>query len=422
MYAFRKPFSVSKYDDLALWPEGYKVVLVNSQLLGYILSKFLGIKFIAELTPQRRIAGIILLITIAQAALLAFGLVPPPYSFVCLFVNGLPLGMVFGMVLAFLEGRRVTELLTAGLCASFILADGAAKSLGAYLLQWHVPDVWMPFTAGMIALVPMAFFVWMLAQIPPPSPVDVAQRSARTPMDARQRWAFFRTYAAGLTARLVMFMLITVLRSIRADYAAEIWSGLLGKEVKTPPQVFTSSEMIVALIVILINGLCFLIRDSRTAFVVALVIGGCGTAMIVASVAGLHYGYLGAFAFMVLVGIGLYLPYVAVHTTIFERLIALTRDRGNLGYLMYLADSVGYLGYIVFMMTARFLDAKTNFLRLFEIASVCMAVVAFAGIVFSGVYFRNLGVRNCADDAMDRSLTATRLVSPTTAIVSAKGE
>jgi hypothetical protein len=50
---------------------------------------------------------------------------------------------------------------------------------------------------------------------------------------------------------------------------------------------------------------------------------------------------------MVLVGAGLYLPYVAVHTTVFERLIALTRDRGNLGFLMYLVDSIGYMAYVV---------------------------------------------------------------------------
>ena len=48
---------------------------------------------------------------------------------------------------------------------------------------------------------------------------------------------------------------------------------------------------------------------------------------------------------LLLVGLGLYLPYVAFHTTIFERLIALTRERANVGFLMYLADSLGYFAY-----------------------------------------------------------------------------
>jgi hypothetical protein len=411
MYAFRKPFAVSKYEGAALWGMDYKTVLVTAQVMGYTLSKFFGIKVIAELTPQRRIAGIVLLIAIAEAALLVFGLVPAPYNFVCLFVNGLPLGMVFGMVLAFLEGRRVTELLTAGLCASFILADGVSKSLGAYLLAWQVPEAWMPCVAGSIAVFPMALFVWMLAKVPPPTPADVAQRAARVPMDSRQRWRFFRTYAPGLMALLLMYMLITVLRSIRSDFAAEIWSGLLGTKVKTPPAVFTSSEMVVALTVMLANGLCFLIKDSRRAFFVGLSIGGFGTALVAASVAGLHYGLLDGFAFLVLVGIGLYLPYVAIHTTIFERLIAMTRDRGNLGYLMYLADAFGYLGYPIFMMVQRRFDPQPDFLRLFAVTCTCMAVAALACILFAGVYFRNLGIRPAGDRPVD-VLSAVSSVSP----------
>ena len=38
--------------------------------------------------------------------------------------------MVFGLVLGFLEGRRMNECMAAGLCASFILADGFTKSVG----------------------------------------------------------------------------------------------------------------------------------------------------------------------------------------------------------------------------------------------------------------------------------------------------
>ncbi len=307
------------------------------------------------------------------------------------------------MVLAFLEGRRVTEMLTAGLCASFILADGAAKSLGAYLLNWHVPEVWMPCIAGLIALVPMAVFVWMLAKVRPPSAADVAQRSPRAPMDARQRWTFFRAHALGLIALMVMFMLITVLRSIRSDYAAEIWSGLLGE--KTPPENFTTSEMVVALMVMVGNGLCFLIKDNGRAFFAGLAIGGFGTALVVAAVAGLHFGLLNGFAFMVLVGIGLYLPYVAIHTTIFERLIAMTRDRGNLGYLMYLADSFGYLGYGVFMLFGKPLFGRSNIDNLFALnffSGTClvMALVSLACIVSAAVYFRNVGASHVGNASL----------------------
>jgi len=418
MYFFRKPFAASKYGDVALHGIDYKTVLVTAQAIGYTLSKFLGIKIIAEINPQRRIAGIVVLISIAETALLGFALTPPPYNSVFLFVNGLPLGMVFGMVLGFLEGRRVTELLSAGLCASFIVADGAAKSLGAYLLKWHVPDYWMPCIAGLIAVVPMAVFVWMLSQIPAPSQSDVAQRSERVPMDGRQRWRFFRAYAPGLTALVLMYVLITVLRSMRSDYAAEIWSGLLGEKVATPPEVYTSSETVVAFMVMLANGLCFLIKDSRKAFYAALSISGSGTAIILASVALLHYGFLSAFAFMVLVGIGLYLPYVAVQTTIFERLIAMTRDRGNLGYLVYLADSFGYLGFVV-MMLSRPLIGRIDVMNLFSAACLTMAIVSLACIIVAAGFFRKVGARTIGDAAINLPTDSPSVV-PVTAISTAE--
>jgi len=100
---------------------------------------------------------------------------------------------------------------------------------------------------------------------------------------------------------------------------------------------------------------------------------------------------------MVLTGIGLYLPYVAIHTTIFERLIAITRDRGNLGYLMYLADAFGYLGYPIFMFLIRFVVAKPDFLRLFCTTSLCMGLASLACILVAGLYFRGLQPRAASE-------------------------
>src|SRR6185369_15594478 len=134
MYAFRKPFTVGRYDEPSLAGIPSLAVLVMAQTLGYTVSKFLGIKIIAEMTPGRRIAWLLSLIAFAELALLFFGMSAAPWNAIFLFLNGLPLGMVFGLVLGFLEGRRHTEALTAGLCTSFILADGVTKSVGSYLL------------------------------------------------------------------------------------------------------------------------------------------------------------------------------------------------------------------------------------------------------------------------------------------------
>ena len=117
MYAFRKPFTAATYDDQVWLGIGFKTILVASQVTGYTLSKFLGIKVVSEMPAKYRAISILGLIAVAEVALFLFAVTPVPWNFVWLFVNGLPLGMVFGLVLGFLEGRRVTESLSAGLCA-----------------------------------------------------------------------------------------------------------------------------------------------------------------------------------------------------------------------------------------------------------------------------------------------------------------
>lgn len=135
MYAFRKPFTAATYSETSLFGIGFKTILVIAQVFGYMLSKFMGIKIIAEMPAGRRASTLVLLIGLAEIALILFGVIPRPWNSTCLFINGLALGLVYGLVMGFLEGRRVTEALIAGLCASFILADGVTKSTGALILQ-----------------------------------------------------------------------------------------------------------------------------------------------------------------------------------------------------------------------------------------------------------------------------------------------
>src|SRR5262249_46587369 len=72
MYAFRKPFTAAGYQDTVLWGLSFKTVLVTAQVLGYTLSKFLGIKVVAEVRAERRVALLIGLVVAAEAALFLF--------------------------------------------------------------------------------------------------------------------------------------------------------------------------------------------------------------------------------------------------------------------------------------------------------------------------------------------------------------
>lgn len=387
VYAFRKPFTAGMYadTDAPLWGVGYKSMLVISQMLGYATSKFLGIRVVAEVQPHRRVALMLGLIAGAELALLLFGLTPRPWNFFWLFFNGLALGMTFGLVLGFLEGRHHTEALAAGLCISFIMADGVARWTGATLLAQGVVEHWMPFLAALVFAPPLLFFAWMLSRVPAPSTHDVLMRSERAPMGRDDRRAFFWRYAGGLILLSGAYLLITVLRSVRADFAPEIWKGL---GVEAPkPEVFAQTEAVVAISSALLAGSAVLVRDNRKAFFSSVAIAIAGGVLIVASLVGLRWGVLSPFAFVVLNGLGLYLPYTVVHTTVFERLIAMTRDRGNIGYLMYLVDSIGYLGYVAVLMARKLVQPTEDFLTFFVWLSWIVAIGSVALLIPMWRYF-----------------------------------
>jgi hypothetical protein len=92
--------------------------------------------------------------------------------------------------------------------------------------------------------------------------------------------------------------------------------------------------------------------------------------------------------FMVLVGLGLYMPYVAIHTTVLERFIALTREKGNLGYLMALVDSSGYFGYVIVLLVRKFVKFEGNILQFFLVACFIAGTIALLSIGWSGIHYR----------------------------------
>jgi hypothetical protein len=384
MYFFRKPFTAASFQGADVWGLSFKILLVMAQVAGYMMSKFIGIKIIAEMPPHRRAMTMLWMILAAEAALVLFGLVPRPWNAVCLFLNGLPLGMIFGLVQGFLEGRRLTELLMAGLCSSFILADGMTKSVGTWLLLQGVTEDWMPSVAGLMFLIPFGVCVAILARTPPPNDFDVAARNKRYTMDRSERLAFVSRYGLGLIPIVLMYLLVTIVRSIRADFAPEIWKELGNA---TASSIFTRSETIIAFCVLILNGAAVLIVNNYRAFFSSLATCGLGFVLMTAALLTRTTSVDSGFSFMVLIGLGLYLPYVAVHTTLLERMMAMTGERGNAGFLMYVADSVGYLGYVVVMIVRNFRPSTTGVLGLLTMLSWLTIVISIACIATSWIYF-----------------------------------
>lgn len=388
MYAFRKPFAAGTFDgevDLPLvGPIGYKTLFIISQVLGYCCSKFLGIKVISELTPSRRAMGIVAAISIAWAGLLLFAVLPAPWNALALFVNGLPLGMVWGLVFGFLEGRRLSEVLGAGLSVSYIVASGYVKAVGKWLVAQGVDEYWMPFATGAFFAIPMLFFVWMLSNLPPPSAEDEAARSKRAPMDAAARRAFFLEYLPGLLALTGLYILLTAYRDFRDNFAVEIWAAI---GYADEPAILATSENWVALGVLITLAVLMLIKDNRVALAAVHAIMLFGTVLVGASTALWQMGILDPAWWMILVGLGLYMAYVPYGCVLFDRLFAAVGAVGTAGFLIYVTDAFGYAGSVGLLLYKDLGQPDLSWLEFFTGFSYLTSAVCSVLFAISAVYF-----------------------------------
>ncbi len=374
MYAFRKPFTVATFGDVGFWGNelAYKSALVILQVLGYAVSKFWGIKVISEMKQAGRAILLVGLILLAELALVLFALVPPPWNVFLLFFNGLPLGMIWGIVFSYLEGRRTSEILGAGLSASFIVSSGAVKSVGLWLmLNMGVSEFWMPAVTGMLFVLPLLAFAFLLEQIPPPTVEDIALRTERTPMSGAERKALFRRFAPGLVLLIAFYMLLTAYRDVRDNFAAEIWSAL---GFGGAPYIFTISEIPIAVFVLAMMGSTMFIKDNARALQVYfwLVLGGA--LLIGTSTLLFHAHAMNGALWMVLVGLGLYIAYVPFNCILFDRMIAAFRYKSNAGFLIYVADAFGYLCSVAVLLWKDMGQAALTWLEFFGGASYLLAI------------------------------------------------
>ncbi len=386
MYAFRKPFTAATFEGPEMFGLGLKTVLVLSQLLGYTLSKFIGIKVVSEMRSENRAMAIIGLIAIAEVALVGFAFLPLPLKVLMIFLNGLPLGMIFGLVLSYLEGRKQTEALSAVLCASFIIASGVVKSVGSWLMQaQQFSEYSMPMIAGAIFFIPLLVSVWVLQKTPPPDVEDRYLRSERRAMTRDDRRKFLYAFWPGITLLVIVYIALTIARTVRDDFAVEIWRDM---GVSKTPSVFATSETWVAVVATTCLALTILVKDNLTAMRVTIGMMCIAFVLVAISAWSKRQGILSPFVYMVTCGIGLYVPYVAFHTSVFERLIAAARMPSNIGFLMYVADSIGYLGYAVVIVAKTWMKKDVELLPYFQWILLISAALCILCLIAALLYFQ----------------------------------
>lgn len=395
VYALRKPYTAASFEGLTFMGSDYKVAVTTIQILGYVIAKFFGIKIISELKKENRFRFFVGSAILAELALVGFGLLEAPYNVAAMFVNGLSLGCMWGVISSFIEGRKVTDILASLLGVSMVFSSGVAKSFGLFAMnEMQIDQFWMPAVIGGFALPLLVFMGYMLKRLPQPTAEDIALRNERVVLDGKGRVALFRKYAPILTLLFIGNFMLLVLRDIKEDFLVNILDMS-----NQSSWLFARIDTIVTLIILGIFALFAFFRSNIRAllWLMTLVIAGCLTMTYVS----FHYETLDLkpVTWLFIQSLSLYIAYLTFQTIFFDRFIACFRIKGNVGFFIALIDFIGYLGTVTLLSTKEFLNIELEWFALFNhiagfVGATCSVLFIVASILIHRKYMQGLKLKN----------------------------
>lgn len=407
VYAFRRPFTAAAFKDqyFAGTVIELKTAFVVSQIIGYTLAKYAGIKLVSESSRAARAWMLVGLIAAAEAAMILFAVVPPTWKVAAMLFNGAALGMVWGLVWRYLEGRQTSDVLLSGLACSFIIGGGAFQDVGRAvmagdsipMLGINLPnplsargDFWMPAATGLLFAIPFLLALWLLNQVPEPTVEDVAERTEREPMDGTRRREFMRSYLPGILPLVIAYALLTAMRDYRDYYLVDLlrqlgYSHAENKDILTRMQVGLAFGVLVSM------SLLYLIQNNQRALMA--VFGVIAVGFIVVGVATLLHaaGQISGYWWIALVGLGGYMAYVPYNSVLFDRMMASTGFVGTAVFAIFVADSAGYTCSVGVQLGKDLLAGPTSRAQFLQNFSGLVSIVGTVSTLAAAFYFWRRG-------------------------------
>ena len=399
VYALRKPYTAASFEGLTFLGSDYKVAVTTIQILGYVIAKFFRIKIISELKKENRFRFFVGSAVLAEAALVGFGLLDAPYNVAAMFVNGLSLGCMWGVIFSFIEGRKVTDILASLLGVSMVFSSGVAKSFGLFAMnELHVDQFWMPALIGGFALPLLVFMGYMLKRLPQPTAEDIALRNERVTLDGKGRRALFRKYAPILSLIFVGNFMLLMLRDIKEDFLVNIL------DVSNQSSwMFARIDTIVPMIILGIFTLFIFFRSNINAllWMMTLVVAGCLTMTYVSY----HYETLDLkpVVWLFVESLSLYIAYLTFQTVFFDRFIACFRIKGNVGFFIAMIDFIGYMGTVALLSAKELFNIDIEWFALFNhiacaVGAVCTVLFIAVAVLIYKKYNRTFRTKELEND------------------------
>jgi len=243
----------------------------------------------------------------------------------------------------------------------------------------------MPCVTGLVFFVPLLVFTWLLERTPKPTEHDIALRTERKPMNKKERVDFIKTFLPGLLMLFVVYVLLTIIRDYRSNFAANIWKETgHGNDIS----LFTKTEIPSSILVLITMSLLVYVRKNIRALMINHFLVVLGFILSLGGTVLFVYNQLSAISWMTITGIGLYMGYVPFNCMLFERLIASFRYVSTAGFLIYVADSFGYLGSDVVLLIKNFGNPNISYSDFFVKMIFGISALGTALTIFSSLYFR----------------------------------
>jgi hypothetical protein len=203
-------------------------------------------------------------------------------------------------------------------------------------------------------------------------------------MTATDRKNLLKQYLPGIIAFVVVYLFATIFRDIRDNFSADMWKEM---GYASRPAVFTETETPITILILVLIGAIVAIKNNFKALMVAhafiiigFIIAGCSTYYFTQKL-------LDPFWWMMLVGLGLYLVYIPFNSIFFDRLIAAFSMKGNVGFFIYVADSVGYVGSVTVMLVKEGMTLKIQWTSFFSQSVMLLSFVGVIITIYSIFYF-----------------------------------
>ena len=214
-------------------------------------------------------------------------------------------------------------------------------------------------------------------------------------MMARERAAFLAAHWPVLLLLVAAYVMLTAFRDLRDNFAAEIWQALGYGDAAS---VFTASEGPVAVLSLVAMGVLIAVKNNGRALLFMHGVILAGFAILGASTLAFQQGLLSPIVWMIAGGAGLYLAYTPFNAMLFDRMIAYSGTVATAGFLIYVADSTGYLGSVALLLFKNFGAVDLPWLPFFVGAAYATSL---AGLLLVGgaavLFLRGRGDRSPAE-------------------------